>query len=781
VTLGRLKEVLALAGVAAVGSNAVTALLGAAVTSASQGVPFWRTWFSWWMSNGLGMLQVAPLILSLRDSARWLKARGSAGIIELVCLFTSLFAVAWIVFSGIARSPTWIGPLPYLTFPWLMYAALQTGPFFATVASIIVSATAVWFTVHGAGPFVGTDRSLTGAVLGVQAFVSIAVLSALLPAAAVAERRHAQRQLRRLNRLYAVLSETSQAVVRAREVRPLMSELCRIAVESGGFRLAWIGMLDKDGQALEIAATGGPAMNYVETRIVPMPAAADTLGPAATALRENRLTLVNDIGAVGPAIPWRGRALMHGLRAAAAVPLCVEGTVRGVFTLYAGDAGVFDVMEARLLDQLSATVSFGLESMELAARRIAAEKASASAFQRFRAVFEHANDGILLLDDQRVVECNPRAEAILGYSRQQLLDRAPADVVSAALADEAYALLLSGGPDTPAATDLLQQATLTLKKLAEIDPTMAEAFQLAESLSVQADDLGATMRRYRESVEYSPSRLDELEERLEAIRRIKRKYGGTVQAALEYAARAAAELDTIQHSEERLAELREKEEAQLRQIGDLAARLSQTRQQAAARLAQSIERELGDLRMAGGRFVVNIEQQEDPDGAYVGERRLAFDATGVDRIEFLMSANPGEPLRPLAKVASGGEAARIMLALKGVLGRVDQTPTLIFDEIDQGIGGRIGTVVGQKLWGLTESHQVFVVTHLAQLAGFADVHFRIHKLQRGGRTITLADPLDDKGRVTELAEMLGAQTDSGHQSAHDILMLARRVKEGQGV
>jgi len=351
----------------------------------------------------------------------------------------------------------------------------------------------------------------------------------------------------------------------------------------------------------------------------------------------------------------------------------------------------------------------------------------------------------------------------------------------AALADEAYALLLSGGPDTPAATDLLQQATLTLKKLADIDPTMAEAFQLAESLSVQADDLGATMRRYRESVEYSPSRLDELEERLEAIRRIKRKYGGTVQAALEYAARAAAELDTIQHSEERLAELREKEEAQLRQIGDLAARLSQTRQQAAARLAQSIERELGDLRMAGGRFEVNIEQQEDPDGAYVGERRLAFDATGVDRIEFLMSANPGEPLRPLAKVASGGEAARIMLALKGVLGRVDQTPTLIFDEIDQGIGGRIGTVVGQKLWGLTESHQVFVVTHLAQLAGFADVHFRIHKLQRGGRTITLADPLDDKGRVAELAEMLGAQTDSGHQSAHDILMLARRVKEGQGV
>jgi len=147
----------------------------------------------------------------------------------------------------------------------------------------------------------------------------------------------------------------------------------------------------------------------------------------------------------------------------------------------------------------------------------------------------------------------------------------------------------------------------------------------------------------------------------------------------------------------------------------------------------------------------------------------------------MLSANPGEPLRPLQKVASGGETARIMLALKSVLGRVDHTPTLIFDEIDQGIGGRVGAVVGQKLWGLAETHQVLVVTHLAQLAGFADTHFRVSKREINGRTVTRTDVLDDKTRVEELAEMLGAGTDSARQSAHDILMLARRAKEGARV
>ena len=381
-------------------------------------------------------------------------------------------------------------------------------------------------------------------------------------------------------------------------------------------------------------------------------------------------------------------------------------------------------------------------------------------------------------EEIRTVNPTPDEEDTLREERTRLVN-------SEKLAEHsgrAYDLLLGGDPDSAAATDLLQQAVAAIARLAAIDTTLKEQAEWAESLSVQVQELGESMRHYRDAVEFSPTRIDELEERAEAISRIKRKYGGTVVAALDFLARAEAELDGIQHSEERLAELRAQETDLLRSIGELSVKLSEGRKKAAAKLARSIERELGDLRMVGGRFEVGIVWQEDPEhGAYVGQQRYAFDATGIDKVEFLLSANPGEPLRPLAKVASGGETARIMLALKGVLGRVDHTPTLIFDEIDQGIGGRIGAVVGEKLWSLAASHQVLVVTHLAQLAGFADTHYRISKREVKGRTVTRSDVLDDKARVEELAEMLGAQTDSARQSAHDILMLARRIKDGERV
>ena len=218
----------------------------------------------------------------------------------------------------------------------------------------------------------------------------------------------------------------------------------------------------------------------------------------------------------------------------------------------------------------------------------------------------------------------------------------------------------------------------------------------------------------------------------------------------------------------------------LKHIGELAERMSRARIAAARQLSEGIVRELADLRMAKAQFEVGIEQRDDADGAYVGERRLAFDATGIDQVEFMMSANPGEPLRPLAKVASGGEAARIMLALKRVLTQADQTPTLIFDEIDQGIGGRVGSVVGEKLWELTGEHQVLVVTHLAQLAGYADRHYRVLKQIDEGRTHTEIMPLtEDVQRVEELAAMLGTTNESGYQSARDLLVAASDYKRGQ--
>ena len=208
-----------------------------------------------------------------------------------------------------------------------------------------------------------------------------------------------------------------------------------------------------------------------------------------------------------------------------------------------------------------------------------------------------------------------------------------------------------------------------------------------------------------------------------------------------------------------------------------------------------MEAGLGDLRMTRARFGVAVEQSERADGALLPDgRRVAFDATGIDHVEFLISANPGEPLKPLAKVASGGETARLMLALKSVLAYADATPTLIFDEIDQGIGGRVGGIVGKKLWRLTDSqppadatglapsamHQVLCITHLPQLAAYGDQHFTVNKriLSENGseRTTTLVNTLAGDARISELMQMLGATTPAGRRSVEEMLEEVGAVK-----
>lgn len=379
------------------------------------------------------------------------------------------------------------------------------------------------------------------------------------------------------------------------------------------------------------------------------------------------------------------------------------------------------------------------------------------------------------VEEIRAADPRPEEEEELRQERNRLVNVEKIAELSA----EALLLLSGDLADRSGAEDLLAQAALVLSKLARLDPTTAEYAELAELISTQCQELARSLRTYRDTLEFDPRRLDEIEERLDVLARLKRKYGGSIEAVLDYARRAETELETITHSEERLAELRAEEERLLREIGQKAGHLSQQRQQAAAQLTQEIVTELADLRMERARFEVVFEHRDDPQGCYVGDRRLAFDGTGIDRLEFYLAANVGEPPRPLAKVASGGETARIMLALKSVLSHADQVPTLIFDEIDQGIGGRLGTVVGHKLWGLSETHQVLVVTHLAQLAGFGDAHYRVSKHVQGNRTVTRVQRLDDQGRVEELAEMLGAETSSARQSAYDILMLARRAKEGR--
>lgn len=345
-------------------------------------------------------------------------------------------------------------------------------------------------------------------------------------------------------------------------------------------------------------------------------------------------------------------------------------------------------------------------------------------------------------------------------------------------AGEAAHLLNGGDDEMLSISDLMGQTEHALTLLAKFDAGQESLLEQWQGLVFQISEIAGELDEYRQELEFNPGRLNEVEERLELINTLKRKYGDDIPAILAARDRAAAELDQISHSEERMAELEQESDRYLRRIGQMAQALSQKRQAAAQQLARVIEQELADLRMAGTRFEVDFQVEETAGGAYVDDRRLAFDQSGIDRVEFLISANPGEPLKPMAKVASGGETARLMLALKTALTAVDATPTLIFDEIDQGIGGRVGDIVGQKLWGLTTAadHQVIVVTHLPQLAGYGDAHFRVLKVVHEGRTTTAVHNLDGNGRIEELAAMLGTHDEHARGGAAAILQHAAAAK-----
>jgi DNA repair protein RecN (Recombination protein N) len=351
------------------------------------------------------------------------------------------------------------------------------------------------------------------------------------------------------------------------------------------------------------------------------------------------------------------------------------------------------------------------------------------------------------------------------------------------LADQAYHALYAGEKGQSSALDLLGQVAHSLADLEKIDPSLQEQRQVAEEASYQLEDLARSLRAYRDSIEFNPARLSQVEERLDLIYNLKRKYGDSIVEILAFGEAAQRELDGIVHSEERVEELRGCETELLRKIGALGAQLSAQRRATGEQLGEAIEAELKDLGMEGARFGVAIEQKEAEDGAWVGDKRMRFDITGMDRVEFLIAPNVGEPLKPLARIASGGETSRLMLALKTVLTAADRTPTLIFDEIDAGIGGRAGGVVGQKLWSLTAGtghdgagHQVLCVTHLPQLAGYGDVHFRVDKGISGERTVTTVQQLTEEERVEELASMLGTATKLTRRSAQELLERVSEVK-----
>ncbi len=396
---------------------------------------------------------------------------------------------------------------------------------------------------------------------------------------------------------------------------------------------------------------------------------------------------------------------------------------------------------------------------------------------------ERIQELTFLLEDVRAARLRPGEEDELLRERALLQNGARITELVAT----AYALLYTGDESgrraARSAVELLGAISDTLAELARLDPALHQAAEQAADLLYNVEDIATRVRTYRDAMEFDPSRLDAIEDRLTLIRDMQRKYRGSIEQILERAASAEAEIERLTRSAEHLADLEAEEQRLLEEIGRLAGELSQRRREAGDRLARVVEQAARDLALPHVRFAVHIEQTEDANGIPLVvdgvEKRLAFDRTGIDTIEFLLSPNPGEPLKPLARIASGGESARLLLALKSILSRVDDIPTLVFDEIDVGVGGRAGQVVGEKLWSISDCHQVVCITHLPQVAAFADAHYVITKVVGDGRTRTVVEQLDDAQRPHEIAAMLDGTPVSEHslRSAIDMLERARAYKQ----
>lgn len=347
-------------------------------------------------------------------------------------------------------------------------------------------------------------------------------------------------------------------------------------------------------------------------------------------------------------------------------------------------------------------------------------------------------------------------------------------------AQNALMLIEEGAPETPGISELFGEMVEALHGLSRIDPTTETYYERAESGLTSLQDLALELRNYAESIEFNPRLLDRIEERIDLLNSLKRKYGSSVEEVIAFGERSKIELESITHAEERIEALEVEESQLLQSLAKKGSRLSEKRWDAAEKLGGLVEGELNDLRMANARFEVSIEIRPDEQGLPLPDgQRAAFDSRGYDQVEFLVETNPGEGFKSLVKVASGGETSRLMLALKNVLAKADKVPTLIFDEIDQGIGGRVGMVVGEKLWNLSRGHQVMCITHLPQLAAYGDQHYKVTKDVMDGRTITDVIQLLGDERRDELAQMLGPVGEGTLHSADEILQLVNERTERQ--
>lgn len=299
---------------------------------------------------------------------------------------------------------------------------------------------------------------------------------------------------------------------------------------------------------------------------------------------------------------------------------------------------------------------------------------------------------------------------------------------------------------------VFERLKFTLQRLREgekIDTALEPLAQRLESAIFQLEDIASSLRTYRDKIFFDPKRLEIVESRLDEYSKLKRKYGPALEDVLTYKRKIDEELGILENLEGRITELQKIVDQQHDRAMASARELSDQRRRVGLELGRKVAKELSTLGMKKVCFEVRVEAIAQ------GESGLRLNEKGSDRVEFLISPNPGEDLKPLAKIASGGELSRIMLALKRIFAEESPVKTMIFDEVDAGIGGGTAEVVGRKLKDISQQHQVFCITHLAQIASFGDIHFKVSKRVQGGRTFVEVSPLKDKERVEEIARMLG--------------------------
>ncbi|RIK43711.1 MAG: DNA repair protein RecN [Chloroflexi bacterium] len=325
------------------------------------------------------------------------------------------------------------------------------------------------------------------------------------------------------------------------------------------------------------------------------------------------------------------------------------------------------------------------------------------------------------------------------------------------------------------ALDRLRAADAAISDIVAIDAVREPLLVQLRDALFMLEEVTSELRLFAEATAFDPARLEVIDDRLDELRRLKRKYGPELRDVIAHAAAIDDELDRLERDVGDVDALRASEQCARANLRELAVKLSDARKVAAEQLSERVVQAIAELNMGRADFAVRFDVTPDPDGLAISDAGppVAIDASGIDRVTFLLAANAGEELRPLGRVASGGETARLMLALKSILSEADNTPTLVFDEIDVGVGGRSGQVVGEKLWGLTQNHQVIVISHLAQIAAFADHHVTLLKRDTNGRTETTATELVGAARIEELAAMFDGLPPTPESRANASALLKR--------